>query len=426
MDLLEAKRPEKFSTPRKGLKPTLGSDEDGSVGKKNGLPSVFVGNLDPEVSVGTIQTLFLAVGEVRSCSIGRKTNKAFATVHLLSGAAVQAAVGALNGTQFNGRVLHVEPYNKQKKKAGKNKEAAKKEGESAQAEVVQEAKTPLKPSPQKAKQEEGVVATIHFTEPGENALLYAVRVGNLPSTTTRTKLRALFAPFGEVKKLKLNQGRGVVWFDQMSKATAAAAALKGTVFEGELLAFEVRLPKPVSAPRATLPVPNAHAADPTRCVLIALYTSLGEKLLQEVFQAVQQIMDAAIALHIPVITADLMSDHMVEPEIVPPKMSFANIATFDATRDVGVRRAITDSKKTIAVVVGVESDIGVLQTTLGLLEMGHTVFVVADAIATSESGSSSFALDRIRTAGGRITTKRCLISEWAATVRKAEELKLFR
>jgi len=220
----------------------------------------------------------------------------------------------------------------------------------------------------------------------------------------------------------------VGWLDQLEKATLAVATLKGTVFEGQLLSFEARLPKPLPLPLgvAVTQVQHSHAADPARCGLLALYTSAAKKLVQEVSQAVQHIMDGALALHIPVITADLLSEKMVEPESTPQKISFVNIPTFDVTRDAGVRRAIVDSKRTSIVVVGVETDIGVLQSTLGLLEMGLTVFVVADAITTSETGSTPFALDRIRSAGGRITTKRGLLCEWAGTVKIAEELKHFR
>jgi len=389
---------------------SMGSDED-SVGKKNGSPSVFVGNLDPEVSAGTVQSLFAAIGEIRSCSIGRKSNKAFATVHLLSAEAVQAAVDTLSGTQFNGRILHVEPYNKRKKQEGKE---------------VPEAKSLMLPKKEirgtQIRMGEVAAAAIRFAE---SRIQYPVRVGNLPSTATRTKLRALFVPFGEVKKLKLNQGRGVVWFDQLAKAASAAASLKGTVFEGQLLSFEARLPKSVVPMPLSVLTQHSHAADPARCGLIALYASSAEKLLKEVFQAQQQIMDAAIALHIPVITAHLLSENITS-ESIPHNASFINIPTFDVTRDVAVRRAIVDSKRTITVIVGVETDIGVLQTTLGLLEMGHTVFVVADAIATSEAKAASFALDRIRSAGARITTKRGLLHEWAGTVQKAEELKRLR
>jgi len=63
------------------------------------------------------------------------------------------------------------------------------------------------------------------------------------------------------------------------------------------------------------------------------------------------------------------------------------------------------------VIVGFEAHVCVLQTCLDLLEMGKTVFLVADGVDSRSSVDKSFALERLRHVGVEVVTHESLVFE---------------
>ena len=59
---------------------------------------------------------------------------------------------------------------------------------------------------------------------------------------------------------------------------------------------------------------------------------------------------------------------------------------------------------TSAVLVGLETHVCVLQTTLDLLEMGIDVHVIADGVSSQRLNERNFALERLRQSGAFITS----------------------
>lgn len=63
------------------------------------------------------------------------------------------------------------------------------------------------------------------------------------------------------------------------------------------------------------------------------------------------------------------------------------------------------------IVVGIETHICVLQTSLDLLSRGHRVYVVQDAVSSCNVEERGVALARLRQEGARVTTSESLIYE---------------
>lgn len=61
------------------------------------------------------------------------------------------------------------------------------------------------------------------------------------------------------------------------------------------------------------------------------------------------------------------------------------------------------------IIVGIESHVCVLQTTLDLLELGVAVHVAADGVSSCNAQEVPIALERLRSAGAFITTSESLL-----------------
>jgi nicotinamidase-related amidase len=81
------------------------------------------------------------------------------------------------------------------------------------------------------------------------------------------------------------------------------------------------------------------------------------------------------------------------------------------------------------VVAGVEAHVCVLQTVADLLDTGHRVVVVADAVGSRDPANRDAALDRMRAHGAEIATSEMVLFEWlrdSAHPRFREVQKLLR
>ena len=62
-------------------------------------------------------------------------------------------------------------------------------------------------------------------------------------------------------------------------------------------------------------------------------------------------------------------------------------------------------------IVGIETHICVTQTTLDLLQLGHKVYVLADAVSSCNEGERGIALARLRQEGATVTTTESVLFE---------------
>jgi len=86
--------------------------------------------------------------------------------------------------------------------------------------------------------------------------------------------------------------------------------------------------------------------------------------------------------------------------------------TFDACRAEGIAK-LPDRPE--VVVAGCEAHICVLQTVLGLLDIGRRVYVVQDAIGSRQPDSKAAAIQRMAHHGAEIVTTEMAVFEWLAT-----------
>lgn len=71
-------------------------------------------------------------------------------------------------------------------------------------------------------------------------------------------------------------------------------------------------------------------------------------------------------------------------------------------------------------IVGIETHICVLQTTLDLLSEGHRVYLLTDGVSSCHEGERNVALDRLRVEGAIVTTSESFLYECMGDANIAE------
>ena len=94
-------------------------------------------------------------------------------------------------------------------------------------------------------------------------------------------------------------------------------------------------------------------------------------------------------------------------------LSHAKIPSLDKSRfSMGLREITTQLPVPSNVaIVGIESHICVLQTTLDLLKAGHHVYVISDGVSSSNKEEVPIAIARMRQAGAYITTSESFVCQ---------------
>ena len=105
-------------------------------------------------------------------------------------------------------------------------------------------------------------------------------------------------------------------------------------------------------------------------------------------------------------------------QILPPETKIYNKMTFGLAAQPDILKAVQQTGRKTAVLIGYESDVCVAHSALGLIDLGYKVVVVADATG-SPSGAHQIGLERIRHAGGIIVSAKSLYYEWVRTVAQA-------
>jgi nicotinamidase-related amidase len=85
---------------------------------------------------------------------------------------------------------------------------------------------------------------------------------------------------------------------------------------------------------------------------------------------------------------------------------------FSCTADAACLGAMDALDRPQAVLVGMEAHVCVLQTALGLRQLGREVFVVADAVSSRDPADKELAVARMRQAGVWVVSREMVVFEW--------------
>jgi hypothetical protein len=138
------------------------------------------------------------------------------------------------------------------------------------------------------------------------------------------------------------------------------------------------------------------------------------------------LVGVATWLKIPLVVTAEDFPHLggVAPELaaVLPGTPIFNKMIFGLADDPAILGAVAHTNRRTAILTGLETDVCVAQSALGLLERGYRVVVVADATGAPEPAHTA-GLSRMREAGVVIVRVKNLYYEWLRTV---EQVRRFR
>jgi nicotinamidase-related amidase len=149
----------------------------------------------------------------------------------------------------------------------------------------------------------------------------------------------------------------------------------------------------------------------------------GKKLLGRICWLVR----VSCCLDVPlVVTAeDIPTLGGVHPDlagVLPPGTQVYNKMSFGLAADRKIMAAVQGTGRKTAVLIGLETDVCVAQSALGLLQHGYRVAALADATG-SPGADHALGLDRMRGAGVIVLGSKGLYYEWLRTVERADSFR---
>jgi len=191
---------------------------------------------------------------------------------------------------------------------------------------------------------------------------------------------------------------------------------------------------------------NAIAEDPRRRRIdrdraLLLIVDVQQRLAPHVrdHQAIvarcEALIAAAAAFDLPVFATEHVPDHIgpLLPQLAArvDASCVMRKSGFSAAGDGDFVARLRSTGRSQIVVAGMETHVCVLQSALGLLDVGFEVFVAADAVASrpERDADRAFALQRLASAGCIVAGTETVLFEWmrdAADPRFAEILRLVK
>lgn len=117
---------------------------------------------------------------------------------------------------------------------------------------------------------------------------------------------------------------------------------------------------------------------------------------------------ASLGKPVPQIAARLPSDVLIHDK-----------NAFDLTAQPEILSVVRATGRHTAILVGLETDVCVAQSALGLLDCGFQVVIIADATASPGTGHET-GLERVRRAGALVMSVKSLYYEWMRTVDRSD------
>ncbi|GJQ09361.1 hypothetical protein GpartN1_g1152.t1 [Galdieria partita] len=154
---------------------------------------------------------------------------------------------------------------------------------------------------------------------------------------------------------------------------------------------------------------------PEECIL--LICDIQERFRSVIYQypsvihAAKILLESAELFKIPVIATEQYPralGHTVE-ELDPQKMKVYEKTVFSMIVPEVEKCLLEHSLRRTAIIVGIETHVCVLQTTLDLLEKGYSVHIVTDGVSSQRTMDRSTAFRRLEQAGAWLTTYESLL-----------------
>ena len=102
-------------------------------------------------------------------------------------------------------------------------------------------------------------------------------------------------------------------------------------------------------------------------------------------------------------------------EKLPPGTSILDKTVFGLAGQPNILKAVQQTNRKTAVLVGMETDVCVSHSAIGLMQNGFQVVAVSDA-TDSPGGSHKIGLERMKEAGALVTSLKVVYYEWVRTV----------
>jgi nicotinamidase-related amidase len=152
---------------------------------------------------------------------------------------------------------------------------------------------------------------------------------------------------------------------------------------------------------------------------------LDDRLARATLGRIAWITALARTLDVPIVVTEEEPDTngSTFPEILdqlPPVVMRHLKPTFGLADVPEIREAVASTRRETAVLIGMETDVCVAQSALGLLGLGHRVVVVSDAVA-APGGAHTDGLERMRDAAVMLLGTKGLFYEWTRTVERARD-----
>ena len=144
-------------------------------------------------------------------------------------------------------------------------------------------------------------------------------------------------------------------------------------------------------------------------------------------QRMAWLMRVARALDIPIIATaeDVERNGPLVPDLaglLPPGTTAFNKMIFGLMGQADIRAAVDATKRNCFVLIGLETDVCIAHSALGLSAAGHCVLVIDDACA-SPPPHHDLGLRRLRDAGITVTSVKGIFYEWVRDLETYHRLK---
>jgi nicotinamidase-related amidase len=119
---------------------------------------------------------------------------------------------------------------------------------------------------------------------------------------------------------------------------------------------------------------------------------------------------------------NLGSVHSKVDDALPSGTPVYSKGAFDLATEPEILTAIERTGRRTAVLTGLETDVCIAQSAIGLLQESYRVVAVADATGSPGNGHA-FGLERMRCAGALVLGFKGLYYEWQRTVERADRFR---